>query len=111
MTGPNYRGFLFSVSLRPGRYGGQAGTPQTLRRPYWKTYINVYGVPDADSYLGVSLAYGSRTDPRIVNGIKRLCYDASVAIAGAQEGAQPRHGAGFRRLTVRLCAVCFSGLG
>ena len=60
-----------------------------MRRPYWKTYINLYSVPDADSYLWVSLAYGSRTDPRIVNGIKRLCMTHLSRLQERQQAHNP----------------------
>ena len=38
--GPRRDGFILKVSYSEGRYGGPLVTPQTLRDPYWSTFVN-----------------------------------------------------------------------
>jgi len=43
VEGPNYKGFMLSISLQSERYRGAAIFPQTLRRTYWqKLYLKQY---------------------------------------------------------------------
>ena len=60
--GPNYKGFKFSLSVQAGKYQGAAIVPQTLRRPYWQTYIDRPPTEDGKGHYVISFSYGSRLD-------------------------------------------------
>lgn len=63
--GPNYKGFLLHVTSRRGREVYQLVTPQTMREPYWSTYINNPPTPDGKDHYWVSFSYGSRLDEKV----------------------------------------------
>lgn len=63
--GPNYKGFLLQVTLQPGRETPQALTPQTIREPYWSTYINNPPTSDGKDHYWVSFSYGGRLDQKL----------------------------------------------
>lgn len=67
--GPNVDGILVTVTLREGKYEGPLETPQTLNRPYWRTFVNAYSVP-GPKYLWLSVSYGSRTDKKLIEELK-----------------------------------------
>lgn len=71
--GPNYDGILLDVSLRDGKYVGQAVIPQELNQIYWKTYINAYPINKEKQYLWLALSYGSRTNKELIKEIKE-CF-------------------------------------
>jgi hypothetical protein len=60
VEGPNYRGFILSVSVAGGKYEGQALVPQTLRRPYWETCIDRPSTEDGKGHYVINFSYGSR---------------------------------------------------
>ena len=61
--GPNNRGFLLTVRWKKGPYETQLVTPQTIRRPYWSSFVN--GIEDRSkgTHLAVHFAYGARVKP------------------------------------------------
>lgn len=69
-VGPTFKGFVLTISLQPAGEINQALTPQTLRRPYWQTYIQVTPVHESDKQLYWSLSYGSQTDTNLLAGIR-----------------------------------------
>ena len=69
VEGPNYRGFMLEVSLQEGLYQGAAVVPQTLDRPYWKTYIDAINKEDSGKHLWVSFSYGGRIDQKFFQAI------------------------------------------
>ncbi len=75
--GPNVDGILVRVSLRErereGESVGQAVIPQTIRRPYWQTFINVYPV-SASQNLWVSISFGTKTDKNMLDDLL-TCFD------------------------------------
>ncbi|MCA9040290.1 MAG: hypothetical protein KDA65_08095 [Planctomycetaceae bacterium] len=60
VEGPNFEGFLFSLSVNEGKYQGQAVIPQTLREPYWETYIDRPPTEDGAGHYVINFSYGSR---------------------------------------------------
>ena len=60
VEGPNFRGFVLRISVRDGKYEGQAMVPQTLREPYWQTYIDRPPTEDGKGYYVIDFSYGSR---------------------------------------------------
>jgi hypothetical protein len=67
--GPNYRGFLLSVRVEPGRYNGQAVVPQELHGPYYATYIDDPKEVDGKTHYVISFSYGSRIDQKLKKAI------------------------------------------
>ena len=77
VEGPNYDGLIVEARVRMGQHAGQAEIPQELKRTYWKTFINAYPIDKGKSYLYLSLSYGSRTDKKMVEKIKK-CFGPIV---------------------------------
>ena len=64
--GPSFDGMIVTVRSNGGRYGGQAVIPQHIRQPYWTTFVNAYHFDQGRRHLQVNIAYGSRTDPKLM---------------------------------------------
>jgi len=62
LSGPNYKGFILRISTRDGEYQGQAVTPQTLRNPYWQTFMDRSLTEDGKGHYSINFSYGSRLD-------------------------------------------------
>jgi len=58
-VGPGRDGFALQVSYSTGRYTGPLATPQTLREPYWSTFVNEVAAAGDSSHLWVSCSYGA----------------------------------------------------
>ena len=56
--GPQGRGFLLFIKVVEGPYQRQAVVPQTLRKPYWKTYINAPQTKNKKNYYWINLKFG-----------------------------------------------------
>lgn len=67
--GPNFKGFMLSVSLQEGKYGGAAVVPQTLQGPYFPTFLDAVSVEDGKKYYMVHFSYGSRLDPELMKSL------------------------------------------
>ena len=66
-TGPSYKGAIFRINILDQDAAIQAVTPQTLRKPYWSSYINHLKF---DGYsLFYSFEYGTRTDKKLFNSV------------------------------------------
>jgi hypothetical protein len=70
--GPSYKGYSLFIEVQPRGQVNQAVTPNTLRRPYWETYIQLTPVTFTDKQLYWGLSYGSRTDKEILSTIKNV---------------------------------------
>lgn len=70
--GPDVDGLMVEVRVGEGRYLGAAVTPQTLRRPYWKTFINQYPISKGREYLFLSLSTGARPNREVVAKVHKL---------------------------------------
>jgi len=60
VEGPNYKGFMISISVRDGEYNGQAAVPQTMNERYWLTFIDGPPTEDGKGHYVISFSYGSR---------------------------------------------------
>jgi len=67
--GPNFKGFLLRVQLREGPPMTAAVVPQTLKRPYFATYIDAPPTEKEDQHFAVSFAYGGRVDEKLKKAI------------------------------------------
>jgi hypothetical protein len=72
VEGPNFRGFILSITVAPGQYDGQAVVPQTLDERYWHTYIDRPPTEDGKGYYVINFSYGSKTDRDFMNGVFEL---------------------------------------
>ena len=80
--GPNNKGILLTLTTEQGKtYQGQAEVPQTLREPYWHTYINAYPLAEGDQHLWLVLAYGGRVDEKLVEKINSLIAEVTKSAA------------------------------
>ena len=83
-TGPTFKGFILTIQVQPKGEINQAVTPQTLRRPYWQTYIQVTPLAGSDKQLYWGLSYGSRTDTnllaRIMQAVEGMATEAKAPV-------------------------------
>jgi len=70
--GPNFKGFLLTITVRLGDYEGQAVVPQELHGPYFPTYINAPVTQDGKNHYWVTFSYGNQLDPKL----KQAVFDA-----------------------------------
>ncbi|MBT7162848.1 MAG: hypothetical protein HN849_28905 [Victivallales bacterium] len=70
--GPNYKGFMISISVAKGRYDGQTSVPQTLNQLYWKTYFTCPSTRDGKRHYVIKFSFGSRLD----NDFKKAVFEA-----------------------------------
>ena len=70
-TGPGAKGFMLGIDLQKRGEANQAVTPQTLRRPYWETYLQVTPLAGSDRQLFWGLSYGPRTDTNLLARIRQ----------------------------------------
>jgi hypothetical protein len=69
VEGPNFKGFILSLSLQEGTYQGAAVVPATLGKPYWATYIDRPLTADGKSHHVINFSYGSRLDAEFKKAI------------------------------------------
>jgi hypothetical protein len=88
--GPNFKGFILTVSLQDGRYEGAAVVPQTLQGPYFPTLIDAPGTGNGQKHYRITFSYGSRLDAQmksaILDHIPKTKFRGSP---GAADGRQP----------------------
>ena len=70
-VGPSHLGLILRVHLQRKGEINQAVTPQTIREPYWQTDLNVTRLAGSDQQLFWSLSYGSRTDEKTLDAIRK----------------------------------------
>ena len=84
VEGPNYRGFILSISARDGKYHGAAEVPQTLRRPYWQTYIDRPPRKGGKSHYVINFSYGSRLNREFMKAVLE-----ALATVKSEQGVDP----------------------
>ena len=93
VEGPNFKGFILSVSVQDGKYGGQAAVPQTLREPYWQTYLDCPPTEDGKGHYAIKFSFGSRLDKDFMKAVfdalpkSRTSAKASNATSDAASSA------------------------
>ncbi len=70
-VGPSFRGFVLRVHLQDKGVVNQAGTPQTIREPYWVMDLDVTPIASTDKQIYWALSYCGRTDTNILTKIRR----------------------------------------
>jgi serine/threonine protein kinase len=81
--GPAEDGFELRVQVQTLGEVNQLVTPQTLRRPYWSVYVDVYPVTNAWKQFYVFLAYNQRTDPALLERIKAIARNLPISEVAA----------------------------
>lgn len=69
-VGPSARGCILSVHLQDKGTINMAVTPQTLRRPYWLTDLDVTPIAKSDQQMYWALSYGTRMDAKLLDEIR-----------------------------------------
>lgn len=72
--GPGDGGILMKIHVQKKGEVNQAVVPQTLKRPYWTTYLNVYPVEGENKQLFVSISFRNTTDKKLIARAK-LCLE------------------------------------
>lgn len=67
--GPNFKGFILAISLYDGRYEGAASVPQTIRGPYFSTFIDAPAAEEGKKHYQIHFSYGGRLDPALKKAI------------------------------------------
>ena len=67
--GPNFKGFMLTISLQSGKYGGAAVVPQTLSGPYFPTFLDAVPTEDGKKYYQIHFSYGSQLAPELKKAI------------------------------------------
>jgi len=83
VEGPNFRGFILEVSLARGGYEGPLEIPQTLKRPYWLTYIDRPPTQDGTGHYVINFSYGLQMDRELMKAILDVLPKARTPAAGA----------------------------
>ena len=73
-VGPDNDGFLLKVYLQDKGTPIQANTPQTIKEPYWNTYLDVTQLTGTDKQIYWGLSYWSHTDQIILSQIKETLW-------------------------------------
>lgn len=68
--GPSARGIILTMHIQPKGQVNQAVTPQTIRRPYWLTDLDVTPIAKSDNQIYWGLSYGARTDGKLLEEIR-----------------------------------------
>lgn len=64
--GPKVNGFILNVVFQKGPYRGAAVLPQTIARPYWKTFATFIPADDNQNHLHITLSYGRKVPDKTV---------------------------------------------
>jgi hypothetical protein len=72
MKGPDRKGILGDVELRPGLYEGQAEVPQKFDHYYYETLVMAPASKQKDSYLYVHLDFPEGTSEEFLRGFRSI---------------------------------------
>lgn len=75
--GPDDEGVLLRVHVQPKGEVNQAVVPQTVREPYWETFLNVYPVSGSEKQIYVALSSRGWTDKKLIQKIQKILESAS----------------------------------
>ncbi len=69
--GPSRQGFLLEIRLEKVGTGHQIEIPQTLRRPYWRTDVDIRIMDKSSKQFYCLLSYGFGTDQKLLTTVKK----------------------------------------
>ena len=70
--GPDDEGILLRAHVQKAGEVNQAAVPQTIREPYWSTYLNVYPVAGTGKQIYMALSYRGWTDKKLIERITKV---------------------------------------
>ena len=94
VEGPNYKGFMISISVQDGKYEGQAMVPQTLNERYWLTYIDRPPTDDGKGHYVINFSYGSRLDRDFMKAIFEALPKSRMPTKSSNATSEPAPSAG-----------------
>lgn len=71
-VGPDAGGLMLNVHVQAYGVNNQAVVPQTLRNPYWDTYLDVYPLAAKDKQIYCGLSSRFTTDKKLIERIKKI---------------------------------------
>lgn len=80
--GPQWDGFMLSLRVEKAGTVYQAMVPQTMRRPYWDTELDVLVVPGTGKQLSWALSYQPRPERDVLRKIRAALWGQSESAAG-----------------------------
>jgi hypothetical protein len=86
-VGPGATGFILWARLQPLGTVNESVMPQTLREPYWSTYMDVTAVAGITNQVYWGLSSSPWTDERVVARLMRTVE--SLALTGPPPPAKP----------------------
>lgn len=81
-VGPAAKGFILAAEIQKKGEVNQAVVPQTLRRPYWDSYVQVTPVSGSDLQIYWSLSYGLSADADLLARIRQAVESFGAARGG-----------------------------
>ncbi len=70
-VGPSYKGFRLQLYLQENDTINMAAVPQTLRKPYWNTDLDLRLLKGTSKQVYYGLSYGSRIDQDLLQQVKK----------------------------------------
>jgi hypothetical protein len=67
--GPSHLGFIISITFHENGVNQQAMLPQTLKEPYWNTFLNKINHENGKSQYFGSFSYGSRVQKEFIKKV------------------------------------------
>ena len=67
--GPRSRGFMLRIGRRDGTYKGQASIPQTIKGPYYPTFIDAPATASGKNHYIIHFSFGRGLDPKLKQAI------------------------------------------
>jgi hypothetical protein len=68
--GPDHDGVLIRAHVQPAGEANQALPPQTVRQPYWSTFLNAYPVPGTGKQVYLALSFQGPDDRPLLRKIR-----------------------------------------
>lgn len=76
--GPSAKGLVLNVRVEPLGQINQLATPQTLRGPYFSTWVEITPIAKTTNQACWFLSVGQQTDPKLIQNIKQALQDLKV---------------------------------
>lgn len=76
--GPDHDGLLIRAHVQPSGEVNQAVVPQTIREPYWTTFLNVYPVRGTGKQIYLALSFQGAEDSPLVRKAKQAAERLGV---------------------------------
>jgi purine nucleosidase len=86
--GPQYNGFLLSIHLQEAGTVNAPVVPQTIRRPYWQTDLDIV-VCGRGKQLYWALSYGTSTSPAILKQVRDALQGLAVTASAPRSRQRP----------------------